>query len=234
MTQPSFQLDTFRSWAGSSSDISYYLNSHHVDFLNWCLAGHARPRFVTALGATGFAAGKGFAPDTCDTVSLSVHYEHSAALGGVWGAAVFVASWIAPPTDVHTQQGFTFLGHGGQCVVDQAHRGYNVANASSTLQSVNPLYMSYAPDPDGNFAGHSGYGYRTFDRFVHVAKQCNAGASVESLRPVIAMAVDTLQTTAVLEAGFRSLKKGGAKIEILYDNDKDWNTPVRLGGEETE
>jgi hypothetical protein len=30
-----FQLETFRSWAGISSDISYYLNSHHVDFLTW-------------------------------------------------------------------------------------------------------------------------------------------------------------------------------------------------------
>ncbi len=29
MSQPKHQLDTFRSWAGKSSDISYYLNSHH-------------------------------------------------------------------------------------------------------------------------------------------------------------------------------------------------------------
>lgn len=32
MSQPKFQLETFKSWAGKSSDISYYLNSHHIDF----------------------------------------------------------------------------------------------------------------------------------------------------------------------------------------------------------
>ena len=37
MSQPKFQLETFRAWAGKSSDISYYLNSHHVDFLVWSL-----------------------------------------------------------------------------------------------------------------------------------------------------------------------------------------------------
>ena len=39
MSQPKHQLTTFRAWAGKSSDISYYLNSHHVDFLCWALNG---------------------------------------------------------------------------------------------------------------------------------------------------------------------------------------------------
>lgn len=36
MSQPKKQLRTFAAWAGRSSDISYYLNSHHVDFLEVC------------------------------------------------------------------------------------------------------------------------------------------------------------------------------------------------------
>lgn len=32
MSQPKHQLQTFKSWAGRASDISYYLNSHHIDF----------------------------------------------------------------------------------------------------------------------------------------------------------------------------------------------------------
>ena len=56
MSQPKFQLDTFRSWAGISSDISYYLNSHHVEYVFtgisadasqsihcWAMEGNARP-----------------------------------------------------------------------------------------------------------------------------------------------------------------------------------------------
>ena len=35
MSQPKHQLETFKAWAGKSSDISYYLNSHHVDFCEW-------------------------------------------------------------------------------------------------------------------------------------------------------------------------------------------------------
>jgi D-galacturonate reductase len=37
MSQPKFQLETFRAWAGLASDISYYLNSHHVDFHVWAM-----------------------------------------------------------------------------------------------------------------------------------------------------------------------------------------------------
>lgn len=32
MSQPKMQLETFKAWAGKASDISYYLNSHHIDF----------------------------------------------------------------------------------------------------------------------------------------------------------------------------------------------------------
>jgi D-galacturonate reductase len=39
MSQPKLQLDTFKGWAGISSDISYYLNSHHIDFHVWALQG---------------------------------------------------------------------------------------------------------------------------------------------------------------------------------------------------
>ena len=31
MSQPKSQLETFKAWAGQDSDISYYLNSHHID-----------------------------------------------------------------------------------------------------------------------------------------------------------------------------------------------------------
>jgi len=43
MSQPKTQLQTFKSWAGQASDISYYLNSHHIDFHEWCMDGRALP-----------------------------------------------------------------------------------------------------------------------------------------------------------------------------------------------
>jgi D-galacturonate reductase len=38
------------------------------------------------------------------------------------GVGVYTASWTAPPTDVHSQQHFFYLGHRGQVHIDQAHR----------------------------------------------------------------------------------------------------------------
>ena len=56
MSQPKFQLDTFRSWAGISSDISYYLNSHHIDFHCWSMIGKAIPVSVVGTASTGVAS----------------------------------------------------------------------------------------------------------------------------------------------------------------------------------
>jgi len=53
MAQPKQQLDTFRAWAGKSSDINFYLNSHHIDVHNWMVSHMSHPTRVTALAATG-------------------------------------------------------------------------------------------------------------------------------------------------------------------------------------
>jgi hypothetical protein len=87
------QLETFRGWAGRSSDINYYLNSHHIDIHNW-FAGHAaRPVLVSALAAAGVAEGVVGRPCE-DTITLSARWE--ARDGGGVGTAVYTASWIAP------------------------------------------------------------------------------------------------------------------------------------------
>lgn len=61
--------------AGKSSDISYYLNSHHIDIHNWALAGHSRPASVVAMASTG--VGKAIlGGQSCeDTITLMVQWE---------------------------------------------------------------------------------------------------------------------------------------------------------------
>src|SRR5690606_800678 len=105
MSQPKSQLDTFRAWAGKSSDISYYLNAHHIDFNVWAVSHMARPRIVFASAATGVARSKSI--DTEDTITLTVTWEslqHSHR-----ATAVYTASWIAPTSDVHSQQRFFYM-----------------------------------------------------------------------------------------------------------------------------
>ena len=103
MSQPKSQLETFRQWAGKSSDISYYLNSHHVDFHEWVLRGTARPERVTALASTGVADARlGSGIQTEDTITLAVQWRNQRSggdasfAGGTLAHATYTSSWIAP------------------------------------------------------------------------------------------------------------------------------------------
>ena len=128
---------TTQAWAGKSSDISYYLNSHHVDFHEWCCSGKARPERVIALSSTGVAQAKLGRPCE-DTITLSVQWRTLAT--NALGHALYTSSWVAPKADVHSQQRWFYMGQAGEVTVDQAHRGYTVCTDSGGYGSVNPLF----------------------------------------------------------------------------------------------
>jgi len=224
MSQPKSQLETFRAWAGKSSDISYYLNSHHIDFHEWAMNGSARPTRVTATASTGVA--KAIDIDTEDTITLTVEWLNLA--DGTMGHAVYTSSWISPKADVHSQQRFFYMGQKGEITVDQAHRGYYMcqdgegAAPGTGLRSVNPLFMKYTPSA-GKFSGQRGYGYLSFEAFVDAATEINSGAkSVADFdaENTLATIANTMGGTAILEAGRLSLDAGGQPMDILYADDK--------------
>jgi D-galacturonate reductase len=213
MSQPRSQLNTFGKWAGRSSDISYYLNSHHIDLLDWMIGDRARPIQVTALAATGVAK-TDFGIDTEDTITLTVQWENIES--GNLGIAIHTASWIAPKSDVHSQQRFFYMGHQGELQIDQAHRGYTTATVSGGYASINPLFMKYEPS-DGKFAGQGAYGYQSMERFIDAVVSINEGkAEPKDFDNTLATAARTLQTTAILEAGRLSLDSNGSPVEINY------------------
>ena len=213
MSQPKSQLDTFRAWAGKSSDISYYLNAHHIDFNLWAVSEFARPLSVYASAATGLAQQQDI--PTEDTITLTVGWENPAS--GNKATGVYTSSWIAPKSDVHSQQRFFYMGHRGEVSVDQAHRGYTLATDAAGYSSANPLFMKYTPDAAGFFAGQSGYGYRSIEDFVEAAAAIRAGeATVQSFEGKLATVKETSLVTAVLEAGRRSLDDGGRVCQIDY------------------
>jgi D-galacturonate reductase len=215
MSQPKSQLDTFRAWAGKSSDISYYLNAHHIDFNVWAVGHMARPRIVFASSATGVARGKSI--DTEDTITLTVTWE--SLQDAHRATAVYTSSWIAPASDVHSQQRFFYMGQAGELMVDQAHRGYSLATDERGLASPNPLFMKYTPDCAGNFSGQAAYGYRSIEAFVQAVKEIRSGhADVKTFRGKLATVQDTPLVTAILEAGRRSLDQGGTVQELCYDD----------------
>jgi len=216
MSQPKKQLVTFRSWAGKASDISYYLNSHHVDFHCWALQNIARPELVFASAATGYASTQLGTP-TEDTITLLVQWNNIESQ--TKGTAVYTASWIAPVSDVHSQQRFHYMGQKGEVIIDQAHRGYTLATDKDGFASVNPLYMRYTPDDQkGFFAGQHGYGYRSLEMFVRACLQLRAlqVTTITEFDDSLATIGTTQATTAILEAGRQSLDLR-RPIRIHYD-----------------
>ena len=223
MTQRRAQLDTFAGWAGKSSDISYYLNSHHADVLAWMVDGVARPEAVAAVASTGVADAHLGRPCE-DTISLLVTYRNA---GGAAAHAVLTASWVAPTADCHTQQAFHYMGQRGEIRADQAHRGYALSaeqgagGGTGALAALNPLYMRYVPDARGFFAGQAGYGSRSIEAFVDAAAAVRAGAPLAHAAAGLADAAEAqaLKVTAVLEAGRHSLDAGGRTVRILYEGE---------------
>lgn len=105
MSQPKSQLETFKAWAGKDSDISYYLNSHHVD-INASMIPDWRPIKVTASGSRGTATDLGCAEGTEDTITLLVDWVKNDDPSKI-GTGVYTASWTAPQkAGVHSNQYF--------------------------------------------------------------------------------------------------------------------------------
>ncbi|KAL8383061.1 hypothetical protein RB595_006696 [Gaeumannomyces hyphopodioides] len=222
MSQPKFQLETFKAWAGIDSDISYYLNSHHVDICDSMVSqlGYA-PVKVSASASKGVATSMGCHESTEDTISLLVHWENAAT--GKHATGVYTASWTAPQrAGVHSNQYFHYLARDGEIRIDQAKRGYDVADdAAGQLVWYNPFYMRYAPDEDGNFNGQTGYGYVSMEKFVDGCRAVNAGTLKPQDLDVKGLPTlrNTIATTAILEAGRRSIDEA-REIRIVREGEK--------------
>jgi len=216
MSQPKFQLETFKAWAGIDSDISYYLNSHHVDICDSMVSqlGYA-PTKVSASASKGVATSLGCDEATEDTITLLVDWE-KAGEPGKRATGVYTASWTAPQkAGVHSNQYFHYMASDGEIRINQAKRGYDVADDSAgQLVWYNPFYMRYAPDEDGNFNGQTGYGYVSMEKFVDGCRAVNSG----QLKPAdldakgLPTLRNTIATTAILEAGRRSLDENRAIV----------------------
>lgn len=88
----------------------------------------------------------------------------------------------------------------------------------------NPFYMKYAPDEEGNFNGQTGYGYISFEKFVDAVTAFKEGrVTLDELdRRGLPTLKNTIATTAILEAGRRSLDEGKG-VEIFVGEDGVWN-----------
>jgi D-galacturonate reductase len=219
MSQPKSQLATFAAWAGRESDISYYLNSHHVDVCASMIPGYT-PTKVTGSASTGVATGLGCDAATEDTITLLVDWV-SRSDTGKRGTGVYTASWTAPGgAGVHSNQYFHYLGSAGEVRINQGKRGYDVTmDEQGGVVWYNPFYMKYAPDERGEFAGQSGYGYVSLEKFVDAVGELKEGAV--SLDGLDARDLPTLRnvlvTTAILEAGRRSIDERRA-IGLVEEN----------------
>lgn len=224
MSQPKSQLETFKAWAGIDSDISYYLNSHHVDICDSMVSqlGY-RPTRVFATASKGVATSLGCDPVTEDTITCMVTWEKPGE-PDKRGTGVYTASWTAPQkAGVHSNQYFHYMAREGEIRINQAKRGYDVADDSvGQIAWFNPFYMRYAPDEDGNFNGQTGYGYVSFEKFVDGCRAVNAGQlTPDDLdKKGLPTLKNTVATTAILHAGRVSIDEG-REVKIV-EKDGVW------------
>jgi D-galacturonate reductase len=137
MSQPKFQLKTFAAWAGKDSDISYYLNSHHIDVCDSMVPTY-QPVRVTGSASKGIAVQLGCDPNTEDTITVMVDWVHKED-ESKRATGVYTASWTAPErAGVHSNQYFHYLGSKGEVRINQAKRGYDVAGDEGSISWFNP------------------------------------------------------------------------------------------------
>lgn len=226
MSQPKSQLETFKAWAGVDSDISYYLNSHHIDICESMVSERGYVPFkVSASASKGVAVGLGCDPATEDTISLLVQWKLKSDPSKI-ATGVYTASWTAPQkAGVHSNQYFHYMAAGGEIRIDQAKRGYDVADDKlGFLAWYNPFYMRYAPDEEGNFNGQGGYGYVSFEKFVDGCQLVNkkgAEGIAELDKRGLPTLRNTIATTAILHAGRVALDE---KREVfIEEKDGVWS-----------
>jgi len=170
------------------------------------------PVKVSASASKGVAVSLGCDAQTEDTISLLVHWVKIAD-PSKRATAVYTASWTAPQkAGVHSNQYFHYMAEGGEIRIDQAKRGYDVADdRAGQLMWYNPFYMRYAPDEEGNFGGQGGYGYVSFEKFVDGCAKVNregSGALEVLDQRGLPTLRNTIATTAILEAGRRAIDEG--------------------------
>ena len=83
--------------------------------------------------------------------------------------------------------------------------------------------MKYTPDEEGNFNGQGGYGYVSFEKFIDAVT--GVKESKVTLEELDKRGLPTLRniiaTTAILEAGRRSLDEG-RRVDVLERDDGGW------------
>jgi len=76
--------------------------------------------------------------------------------------------------------------------------------------------MKYSPDSKGYFAGQHAYGYLSIESWIDACSSIKNGTATPSdFVTHLPTIHDTLYTTAILEAGRKSLDSGGMPIEIV-------------------
>lgn len=101
---------------------------------------------MTASGSKGIAESLGCVEGTEDTITLLVTWGREG--DAKRATSVHTASWTAPQrAGVHSNQGFHYLAAEGECRVDQAKRGYDVAEDEvGQLVWYNPVSLLLRED----------------------------------------------------------------------------------------
>jgi D-galacturonate reductase len=126
-----------RPLVGKDLDISYYLNSHHIDVNDWMVPDY-EPLRVTATASKGFATELEDDSWTASNITLAVDWGHpqdkkKRATG------IYTARWAAAHAAPggHPNEYYDYMGSNGELRIE-GNRGYGVANTDGSISWVDP------------------------------------------------------------------------------------------------
>jgi predicted dehydrogenase len=184
------------------TNIFQYLGVHYVDLI-YFLTGY-RPVRAMAVGIDGHLKADGV--DTFDAVLADIIWEHPRRRKE-WFVSRVSTNWIDPDcSSALSDQSYTIVGTGGRLHCDQKHRGIELVHPTEGIQSINPYFSEFLPEPDGSMH-FTGYGHRSIHRFIADIAAIEARSmTVTQLERCRSTFYQGLVSTAVIDAVNRSLE----------------------------
>ena len=194
-------LDNFRSWA-EMSNIFSYLGVHYVDVMRYVT--NAIPKKVSATGQKYFLKKEGL--NTYDSIQCNIEWVTSRKS---FFNQIINCSWIeSNKSSAMSKQDFHLVGTKGRLDCEQKERGLKILTDNEHSEDVNPDFCKiYSYKDSYIFEGYGIESINTYLENIYYERDYQKDRRVCDVK-------ESLYSTSVIEAAFKSLKNNSNWIDI--------------------
>ena len=194
-------LNNFRSWA-EMSNIFSYLGVHYVDVMRYVT--NAIPKRVSASGQKYFLKEEGL--NTYDSIQCNIEWVTSRK---TFFNQIINCSWIeSNKSSAMSKQDFHLIGTKGRLDCEQKERGLKILTDNNHLEEVNPDFSKIYSFKDSYI--FEGYGIESINTYlsnIYFERDYQKDKRICDVK-------ESLYSTSVIEAAFKSLKDNSNWIDI--------------------